>query len=98
MGAAAPEPWTPYLMGWATLLVLLGVSVGSAYLPIGWWHPVVNFGVALTQTAILFILFMKLRGRPSLKWVFAAAGFFWLLFLFGLAAVDYFTRSGIGHR
>jgi hypothetical protein len=34
------------------------------------------------------------RGRPSLKWVFAAAGFFWLMFLFGLATVDYATRSG----
>jgi caa(3)-type oxidase subunit IV len=84
-------------MGWATLLILLGVSVLSAYLDIGWLHPVVNFGVAFTQTAIVFILFMKLRGRPSLKWVFAAAGFFWLLFLFGLAAVDYFTRSGLPH-
>jgi hypothetical protein len=47
-----------------------------------------------TQAAIVFILFMKLRGRPSLKWVFAAAGFFWLMFLFGLATVDYATRSG----
>ena len=87
----------PYVIGWATLLILLGVSVLSAYLDIGWLHPVVNFGVALTQAAILFILFMNLRGRPSLKWVFAAAGFFWLLFLFALAAVDYFTRSGLAH-
>jgi cytochrome c oxidase subunit IV len=79
------------------LLILLGVSIASAYMDIGWAHSVVNFGVALTQTVVLFILFMKLRGRPSLKWVFAAAGFFWLLFLFSLTAVDYFTRSGIGH-
>jgi hypothetical protein len=42
----------------------------------------------------VFILFMKLRGRPSLKWLFAAAGFFWLLFMFGLGSVDYATRSG----
>ena len=36
----------------------------------------------------------KLRGRPSLKWVFAAAGFFWLIFMFGLGSIDYATRSG----
>jgi len=93
-----PEPALPYLIGWAVLLLLLGISVASAYLPIGIFHPIVNFGVALTQTALLFLIFMKLRGRPSLKWVFASAGFFWLLFLFGLTAVDYFTRTGLPPR
>ena len=92
------EAQLPYFIGWAVLLLLLGLSVLSAYLPIGAFHPVVNFGIALTQTAILFIIFMKLRGRPSLKWVFAAAGFLWLVFLFGLSAVDYFTRTGLPPR
>jgi len=54
----------------------------------------VNFGIAATQAVIIFVMFMRLRGRPSLKWAFAAAGFFWLLFLFGLSAVDYATRTG----
>jgi cytochrome c oxidase subunit IV len=84
----------PYLWGWLALLLLLGLSAGSAYLPIGGFHALVNFGIAATQAAIVFILFMKLRGRPSLKWLFAAAGFFWLLFMFGLGSVDYATRAG----
>lgn len=89
------EPIGPYVLGWAVLLLLLGLSVLAAYEPIGpIFQPVVHFGIAATQAAIVFILFMKLRGRPSLKWVFAAAGFFWLMFLFGLSAVDYATRSG----
>jgi hypothetical protein len=51
--------------------------------------------VFLLATAFLgFIVFMRLRGRPSLKWVFAAAGFFWLSFLYGLGIIDYATRSG----
>jgi hypothetical protein len=41
---------------------------------------------------------MRLRGRPALKWVFAAAGFFWLMFLVGPATVDYATRSGFPLR
>ena len=90
----AAEPVLPYLIGWVVLLVLLGLSVWSAYLPIGAFHPVVNFGIAFTQTAIVFIIFMRLRGRPSLKWVFAGAGFFWLMFLFALSSVDYATRNG----
>ncbi|MGH8326777.1 MAG: cytochrome C oxidase subunit IV family protein, partial [Steroidobacteraceae bacterium] len=84
----------PYLIGWGVLLALLGLSVLSAYAPIGAFHPVVNFGIAATQAAIVFLIFMKLRGRPSLTWLFAGAGFFWLFFLFGISAVDYFTRSG----
>ena len=94
MSSRAPPPWQPYVIAWAVLLLLLGLSVGSAYLSIGIFHPIVNFGIAATQAALVFILFMKLRGRPSLKWVFAGAGFFWLLVLFGLSAADYFTRQG----
>jgi len=82
------------VIAWAVLLLLLGLSVLSAYLPIGIFHPVVSFGIALTQAALVFILFMKLRGRPSLKWVFAGVGFFWLFVLFALSAADYFTRQG----
>jgi cytochrome c oxidase subunit 4 len=98
MNPRAPEPWQPYVIAWAALLLLLGLSVLSAYLNIGIFHPVVNFGIALTQAALVFILFMKLRGRPSLKWVFAGAGFFWLMVLFGLSGVDYFTRQGFPLR
>lgn len=94
-----PEPIGPYVLGWAVLLLLLGLSVLAAYEPIGpIFQPIVHFGIAATQAAIVFILFMKLRGRPSLKWVFAAAGFFWLMFLFGLSTVDYATRSGFPLR
>lgn len=89
-----PDPLAPYLIGWAVLLLLLGLSVLSAYEHIGVFHVIVNFGIAATQAAIVFMIFMRLRGRPSLKWVFAAAGFLWLIFLFGLSAVDYFTRRG----
>lgn len=92
------EPIGPYLIGWIVLLLLLALSVLSAYEPIGSFHPIVNFGIAVTQAAIVYILFMRLRGRPSLKWVFAGAGFLWLLFLFGLSAVDYFTRQGFPLR
>jgi cytochrome c oxidase subunit IV len=88
------DPIGAYVIGWLVLLLLLGLSVLSAYLDIGIFHPIVNFGIAATQAAIIFILFMRLRGRPSLKWVFAGAGFFWLMFLFGLSAVDYATRTG----
>jgi cytochrome c oxidase subunit 4 len=84
----------PYVVAWAVLILLLGLSVLSAYLDIGVLHPVVNFGIAATQAAIILLVFMRLHGRPSLTWVFAGAGFFWLLLLFGLGMADYVTRTG----
>ena len=98
MSERAPQPWQPYVIAWAVLLVLLGLSVFSSYLKIGAFHAAVNFGIAATQAALVFVLFMKLRGRPSLQWVFAGAGFFWLLVLFGLSAADYLTRQGFPAR
>lgn len=94
MSAAGRLTLRPYLVAWAVLVLLFGLSVLSAYLDIGVFHPVVNFGIAATQAAIVLLVFMRLRGRPSLSWVFAGAGFFWLLFLFGLGLADYATRAG----
>jgi cytochrome c oxidase subunit IV len=97
MSGNTPEPILPYFIGWAVLLLLLGLSVWSAYIPLGVWHPFVNFGIAFTQTAIIFILFMRLRAAPRLTWLIAGAGFFWLMFLYGLTTVDYATRSGLSN-
>jgi cytochrome c oxidase subunit IV len=83
-----------YAVAWLVLLLLTGLSLLSAYLGLGVYAPIVEFGVAATQAAIVFILFMRLRGRPSLKWLFAGAGFFWLLYLYGLSMTDYATRRG----
>ncbi|HTT00676.1 MAG TPA: hypothetical protein VMG11_01195 [Steroidobacteraceae bacterium] len=94
MSSRRREPLGPYVIAWIVLLVLLGLSIVGAYQPLGAWHALLSFGIAATQTAIVFIVFMKLRGRPHLKWLFAAAGFFWLLFLFSLSAIDYATRNG----
>jgi cytochrome c oxidase subunit 4 len=82
-----------YMVAWLAML-LTGLSIVSAYLGLGVFAPIVEFGIAATQAAIVFILFMRLKGPPSLKWLFAGAGFFWLLFLYGLSATDYATRRG----
>jgi cytochrome c oxidase subunit 4 len=83
-----------YVVAWLILLLLTGVSLLSAFLRLGMYGPIVQFGIAATQGAFVFIVFMRLRGPPSLKWIFAGAGFFWLLFLYGLSTTDYATRQG----
>ena len=84
----------PFVVAWAVMLVLAGLSAWTAFLNIGIWAPMVQFGIAAIQAALLFILFMRLKGPPSLKWVFAVSGFFWLMFLYGLSMTDYTNRQG----
>lgn len=84
----------PFVIAWLILLVLAGVSLFTAFLGMGLWGPVAEYGIAAMQAAIVFILFMRLKGPPSLRWVFAFTGFFWLMFLFGLSMTDYAVRRG----
>jgi cytochrome c oxidase subunit 4 len=88
-----PMPVATLLTAWAVLVALLGINVLLAYLPIGGAHDFVPIGIAVTQAFIIMTIFMKLRGRPSLKWIFAGAGFFWLMILLGLSSTDYVTRA-----
>ena len=84
----------PFVVAWALLLLLFGVSLWTAFLGLGLWAPIIQFGIAAIQVATVFILFMRLKGPPSLKWLFAVSGFFWLLFLYGLTMTDYSNRKG----
>jgi cytochrome c oxidase subunit 4 len=84
----------PFVVAWLVLLVLAGLSLWTAFLGLGLWGPVAEFGIAALQAAVVFILFMRLKGPASLKWLFAFSGFFWLLFLYGLSMTDYSNRQG----
>ena len=83
----------PFVVAWAAMVMLAGVSLWTAFLGLGLWAPIAQFSIAAVQVAILFILFMRLKGPPSLKWVFAITGFFWLSFLYGLSMTDYADRQ-----
>jgi caa(3)-type oxidase subunit IV len=84
----------PFLLAWLVMIVLTGASMWTAFLHIGIWAPIAEYGIAAVQAATLFILFMRLKGPPSLKWVYAGSGFFWLALLFGYTFFDYATRRG----
>jgi cytochrome c oxidase subunit 4 len=84
----------PFVFAWAAVIVLGGVSLGTAFLGIGVWAPIVQFSISFIQTGIVYILFMRLKGPPTLKWIFAVSGFFWLLFLYGITMTDYSNRRG----
>lgn len=82
------------ILSWAALLVLLGISAGAAYLPLGVGHEFLPVCIAVAQALIIALVFMNLRGRLTVRTIFAAAGFYMLLILLGLITTDYATRSG----
>jgi len=86
-------PRKTYVMVWAALLMLLGLTVAVAYLHLGWANPAAAVGIAVIQATIIILYFMPVRYSPRLVWVFVGAGFFWLCILFALTFGDYLTRG-----
>jgi cytochrome c oxidase subunit IV len=82
-----------YIVVWIGLLVLLALTVGAAYVPLGEFNTITAVSIAVIKAVIIALYFMHLRYSPRLTWVFAGAGFFWLLILFTLSLGEYATRS-----
>jgi cytochrome c oxidase subunit IV len=82
-----------YFRVWAALLLLLGLTVGVAYIHLGPFNTIAAMSIAVVKAVVIGVYFMHLRNSSRLTWVFAGAGFFWLLIIFTLALGDYATRS-----
>jgi cytochrome c oxidase subunit 4 len=80
------------VLAWATLLVLLALQVGGAFLPLGDFAMPAALLLALMMTAVVAFAFMEVGRGPVLVLVFAGAGLFWLVVLFSLGGADYLTR------
>ncbi|WP_162009671.1 oxidase [Methylocystis heyeri] len=81
---------------WFILLLLLGVSIGTVFLHIGAYSSFVQMGIAIVQAMLVWFLFMNLRGSSVQVRLCAAAGLFWLIFLFTITFSDYLTRPWNG--
>ena len=89
-----PKPPRPIVFAWAGLLVLLALTLGMAFVPLGKGNIAVALAIGATKALIVVFVFMELaRGHP-LKLIFAGAGLFWFAILFGLTFTDYATRTG----
>ncbi len=77
---------------WAVLLVLLAISAGSAYMPLGRFNAAVNLLIAAVMILLLATFLMNLRWSNALVRIIAASGLLWLAFMFILTFTDYFSR------
>jgi cytochrome c oxidase subunit 4 len=86
-------PRKTYFTVWASLLILLAITVLVSYIHLGWLNPAVAVAIAGIKALIIILYFMHVKYSPKLVWVFVCAGFFWLGILFVLSLGDYFTRA-----
>ena len=81
-----------YLATFAALMLLLGVTIGAAYLDLGALNLIVAMSIAVVKMLLILLFFMHLKGSSRILWLAASAGFFWLAIMLVLAMGDYTTR------
>ena len=86
-------PMRVYLSVIACLFIFTAITVAVAYLELGALNTPVALAIAIFKASLVVLFFMHVRYNTPLMWVFAGAGFFWLLILFALTMQDFMTRS-----
>ena len=76
---------------WLALMVLLALTTGLAFAPLGSATLFVSLSIAVAKA----LLFMEVKGGNALVRAFAAAGFFWLGIMIALTAADYTHRTDV---
>ncbi|MBZ6075708.1 cytochrome C oxidase subunit IV family protein [Microvirga puerhi] len=78
---------------WVLLLILLSLTVGASFLPLGRMNPVVSMGIALIKASLIFWFYMQLKKERGLVRLAALGAGAWLLILFLLVSSDVVTRG-----
>ena len=81
-----------YVLVWAALIVLLLLTLGSAYMPLGRFNTAINLAIAAAKALLVAFFFMHLRSAHHMLRIAATAGFFWLAILIGLSLTDFAVR------
>ena len=75
------------------LFLMTAITVCAAFVELGALGTPVALGIAIFKASMVVLFFMHVRYNTPLMWVFAGAGFFWLLIMFSLTMQDYVTRD-----
>lgn len=85
-------PTTIYYRVALALLVLFILTVAVAYVDLGALNIYIAVTIAVIKATLVILYFMHVRYHTRLTWIFASAGFLWLIILFSLTMSDYATR------
>jgi cytochrome c oxidase subunit 4 len=83
-----------YIVVWVSLILLTLTTTGVAFIDLGGaWNTFTAVAIAVVKTLLVVVYFMHLRYSNRLTWIFAGAGFFWLMILIQLTLSDVLTRN-----
>lgn len=80
---------------WLALMVLLALTTGLAFVPLGSANLFISLGIAVAKALLVLLFFMELKASSSLIRAAAAAGFFWLAIMIALTSADYTHRTDV---
>ncbi len=87
-------PVVLYVRAFLGLLLLLVATLMAARLPLGvGFNSLIALAIAAAKALIVVFYFMHVRFSSRLVQIWAAAGFVWLLIMFGITLADYIVRS-----
>ena len=87
-------PMRVYFSVISCLFIFTAITVAVGFLELGALNTPVAIAIAIFKATLVVLFFMHVRYNTPLMWVFAGAGFFWLLILLALTMQDYVTRHG----
>lgn len=79
-----------------SLYLLLALTSGLAFLPLGNWNWMLSLAIAFVMTGLILLFFMKVKYSEPLIWLTSMAGFTWLSLLILLVILDYISRAWPG--
>jgi cytochrome c oxidase subunit 4 len=82
-----------YILVFATLIVLTGLTTGVAFINLGKWNTVAALVIAVCKATLVVLFFMHLRWSSNLLRIVVASSLLWLAILIGLTLSDVFTRD-----
>ena len=80
------------ILGWAGLMLLLGATLGYAFLPGAPGKIVVALAIAAADAALVATMFMRLGQASAIVRLAAIGGVAWLSLLFLFSFADFLTR------
>ena len=86
-------PLKTYFTIFGALMGGTALTVFVAFQDLGPLNTVVALTIAEIQSLLVVLWFMHVRYSSRLTWIFAAAGFLWLLLMIGLTMADFDTRG-----
>ena len=86
-------PTKLYILVFAVLIMLTGLTTGVAFINLGKWNTVAALVIAVCKASLVVLFFMHLRWSSNLLRIVVASSLLWLAILIGLTLSDVFTRD-----